>query len=416
MNLPLLFARRYLRSKKSLSVINTTATVSSVAIGVAVAAMVVLMSVFNGFDGLLRSMNKTTEADLVVTPTKGDRVDITLPVWEGVRATEGVEATAFYLEQSVMAEYNGHQMVGTLCGVDDHYTRVVNFTEGGMMWYGDWRLVQGERRKAVVGFAMDALFADGYSVRNAALHGKIALHALRRDNISPLLPIGAINTVEVLHAGTLTDAAPDQTNYIFVSLDVAQKLLTAPDRASALAIRIAEGADMERVQEEVQQVVGEKFRVSNRYERDEALFRVMKVEKASIFFILLLVTLIAAVSIVGSLVMLIIEKRNDTATLYAMGARRDFVRRVFTLEGLLIGLRGAFGGVIGGLAVCVAQMELGLVKMPGNTFLVENYPVDVRASDMVWIIVAVVAVNYLITNFTVRRMIPKNEKPNETRI
>ena len=144
--------------------------------------------------------------------------------------------------------------------------------------------------------------------------------------------------------------------------------------------------------------------------------KVMKVEKASIFFILLLVTLIAAVSIVGSLVMLIIEKRNDTATLYAMGARRDFVRRVFTLEGLLIGLRGAFWGVIGGLAVCVAQMELGLVKMPGNTFLVENYPVDVRASDMVWIIVAVVAVNYLITNFTVRRMIPKNEKPNETRI
>jgi lipoprotein-releasing system permease protein len=221
--------------------------------------------------------------------------------------------------------------------------------------------------------------------------------------------------VKVDHAGTLSDAATELVNHLFVSLDVAEELLAAKDKASAVAVRVAEGKSIERVQAELQKSLGEGWKVENRYQRNEALYKVMKVEKASIFLILLLVTLIATVSIIGSLVMLIIEKRNDTATLYAIGAKNAFVRKVFTLEGLLIGLRGAVWGVVGGLVVCFAQIRLGLVKMPGNTFLVENYPVEVRLTDIIVIVVAVVAVNYVITKLTVRRMVPKIDKPDETR-
>lgn len=415
MHLPLLFARRYLRSRKSFSVINTTTTVSSVALGVAVAAMVVLMSVVNGFNSLLNTIHDTTEADLVIVPARG----ATFPVEElprgVVESVEGVAACSYYLEESVMAEYDGRQMPATLRGVDEHYTQVVPLADSGMVWYGGWQLVHGERRRAVVGFDLDNLFADGYSVRNAALHGKLSVHALRRENISSLLPISAIRTVEVAHAGTLSDAATELTGHLFVSLDVAEELLSAKGRASAVAIRLSSGAKMARVQKELQGAVGEGFVVENRYQRNEVLYKAMRVEKVAIFTILLLVTLIAAVSVIGSLVMLVIEKRNDTATLYAIGARHSFVQRVFTLEGVLIGLRGAFWGMIGGLAVCFAQMQWGLVKMPGSTFLVENYPVEVHWGDIVVIMVAVVAVNYVITKLTVRRMVPKINKPDETR-
>lgn len=415
MHLPLLFARRYLRSRKSFSVINTTTTVSSVALGVAVAAMVVLMSVVNGFNSLLNTIHDTTEADLVITPAKG----ATFPTEElprgVVESVEGVAACSYYLEESVMAEYDGRQMPATLRGVDEHYTQVVPLADSGMVWYGGWQLVHGERRKAVVGFDLDNLFADGYSVRNAALHGKLSVHALRRENISSLLPISAIRTVEVGHAGTLSDAATELTGHLFVSLDVAEELLSATGRASAVAIRLIPGAKMARVQKELQRAVGEGFVVENRYQRNEVLYKAMRVEKVAIFTILQLVTLIAAVSVIGSLVMLVIEKRNDTATLYAIGARHSFVREVFTLEGVLIGLRGAFWGMIGGLAVCFAQMRWGLVKMPGSTFLVENYPVEVRWGDVVVIMMAVLAVNYVITKLTVRRMVPKINKPDETR-
>lgn len=415
MHLPLLFARRYLRSRKSFSVINTTTTVSSVALGVAVAAMVVLMSVVNGFNSLLNTIHDTTEADLVITPARG----ATFPVEElprgVVESVEGVAACSYYLEESVMAEYDGRQMPATLRGVDEHYTQVVPLADSGMVWYGGWQLVHGERRKAVVGFDLDNLFADGYSVRNAALHGKLSVHALRRENISSLLPISAIRTVEVGHAGTLSDAATELTGHLFVSLDVAEELLSAKSRASAMAIRLIPGAKMARVQKELQRAVGEGFVVENRYQRNEVLYKAMRVEKVAIFTILLLVTLIAAVSVIGSLVMLVIEKRNDTATLYAIGARHSFVREVFTLEGVLIGLRGAFWGMIGGLAVCFAQMQWGLVKMPGSTFLVEDYPVEVRWGDVVVIMVAVLAVNYVITKLTVRRMVPKISKSDETR-
>ena len=415
MRLPLLFASRYLRSRKSLSVINTTATVSSVAIGVAVAAMVILMSVMNGFNSLLHSIHNTTEADLIISPARGATFDREGAMEEVLTSAEGIAAYSFYLEESVVVEYGRKQMFATLRGVDEEYAEVVPLADSNMVWYGNWSLAHGERRRAVVGFELDNIFADGYSVRNAALHNKLSIHAMRKENISSLLPMSAIRTVRVDHAGTLSDAATELTNHLFVSLDVAEELLASEGRASKVAVRVAEGAKMEEVQKWLRQELGEGFKVENRYERNESLYKVMKIEKASIFLILLLVTLIATVSIIGSLVMLIIEKRNDTATLYAIGARNTFVRRVFTLEGVLVGLRGVVWGVIGGLVVCWAQITFGLVKMPGNTFLVENYPVEVRGGDVVMIILAVMAVNYVITKLTVRRMVPKINKPDETR-
>lgn len=413
MKLPLLFASRYLHSKKSLSVINTTATVSSVAVGVAVAAMVILMSVYNGFDTLLRDIYDTIEADITITPTKGKTFEMEAYDWESLVAeVEGVGATSLVLKENIMAEYKGRQMFATVCGVDDNYPNVVPLADDDQLWYGKWQLKHGQVRKAVVGRTIDELFADGYSVKNTSFHERLTLHALRRENFSPLLPMGAIKSHKVRHAGTLNnDSSRELTNYVFVSIDVAQELLTAADRASEVVVRVADGAKIEQVQQRLADRLGDQWVVKNRYELNDSLYKAMRFEKWSIFFILLLVTLIAAVSIVGSLMMLIIEKRGDIDTLYAIGARRSLVRQIFRAEGVLIGARGIVGGLVLGLAVAVAQMKLGLIRMPGSTFIIDFYPVEIRPLDILGVVAAVALVTIVITNLTVSRMIPRTTKP-----
>ncbi len=413
MKLPLLFASRYLHSKKSLSVINTTATVSSVAVGVAVAAMVILMSVYNGFDTLLRDIYDTIEADITITPAKGKTFEMEAYDWGSLAAeVEGVEGVSLVLKENIMAEYKGRQMFATVCGVDDNYPNVVPLANDDQLWYGKWQLKHGDVRKAVVGRTIDELFADGYSVKNTAFHERLTLHALRRENFSPLLPMGAIKSHKVRHAGTLNnDSSRELTNYVFVSIDVAQELLTAADRASEVVVRVAEGAKMEQVQKRLADRLGDRWEVKNRYELNDSLYKAMRFEKWSIFFILLLVTLIAAVSIVGSLMMLIIEKKGDIDTLYAIGARRSLVRQIFRTEGVLIGARGIAGGLVLGLAVAVAQMKLGLIRMPGSTFIIDFYPVEIRPLDILGVVVAVALVTIVITNLTVSRMIPRTTKP-----
>ncbi len=414
--LDILFARRYLRSRKSLSVINTTAAVSSVAIGVAVAAMVILLSVYNGFDNLLRSLTNTTEADIIVTPARGKSFASESLDWKALEQTPGVAHHSAYIEESVMVEYHGRQAFATLRGVDENYTDVVGLDEPEMLFYGSWQVALGELRRVVVGRDIDQIFADGFSVRNTAVHGPLKILSLRKESISPLLPISAIKSDSLRHSGTLSERANTLGSHIFTSLDWAQEFLSSKGRLSAVAVAVTPGERIERVVEQLEERLGEEFRVQSRYQANEALYKATKFEKWSIFFILLLVTIIAGATIIGSLVMLITEKRNDIATLYSIGARRGFVARIFTLSGVLIGARGVVGGIVLGVGVCLVQILFGVIKMPGSTFLIEEYPVELRVGDLVGIALSVLAVTWIITNFTISRMIPRGDKPNETRI
>lgn len=413
--LQLRFAARYLRSAKSLSVINTTAMVSSVATGVAVAAMVILMSVYDGFDAIVKGLYATSEADLVVTPARGKTFDVGMVDWDELAATEGVAAYSSYLEESVMMEYHAREMFATLRGVDSSYTDVVPLDGEGMMWYGEWKLTHGDFRRMVAGRSVDQIFADGYSTKNASLHDGVTIHTLRKESISPLVPISAIKSRTIRHAGTLSEKATTLTDHLFTSLDWAEELLSSEGRRSAIVMRVEEGAKIGRVAKRVESVLGEEFVVKSRYEANEAVYKATKFEKWAIFFILLLVTIIASATIISSLVMLTTEKRNDIATLYSMGARHSFVAEVFRLAGLLIGLRGVVGGLVLGVVVAGAQQLWGIIKMPGSTFMIENYPVRVVFTDLLGIVVAVTAVIWIITNFTISRTIPKSDKPDEIR-
>ena len=398
-----LFARRYLFSAKSHSVINVISAVSVVAVGVPVAAMIILMSVFNGFAGLVDGMQSAFDADLEVRPREGKTFMTDALPTDSIRSIEGVRGASFALEQSALAEYGGRQVVITVRGVDDNYTDVLPMTD--YVQTGEFELRLGEIEQACVGSSV----AYRLGVRTF-LDTPLNLYSPRRGEISTLLPIDAYTHRRTWPSGVFMISGDVDDGYILTTIELAQSLFDYDGRASQLLVDVRDEASLERTRDAVQTAVGDDFKVVTRLEQQAALYRIMKYEKWGIFFISLLVLIIASFSIVGSLAMLIIDKRDNITTLRAIGARTEFVRSIFTGQGALIGLLGAAIGLVLGVGVCWAQQHFGLIEMPGTTFVVRYYPVEMKLTDILLIIAAMAIVTMAITQLTVRTMIRPTEK------
>ncbi|MBP3612662.1 MAG: ABC transporter permease [Rikenellaceae bacterium] len=398
-----LFARRYLFSAKSHSVINVISAVSVVAVGVPVAAMIILMSVFNGFAGLVDGMQSAFDADLEVRPREGKTFMTDALPTDSIRSIEGVRGVSFALEQSALAEYGGRQVVITVRGVDDNYTDVLPMTD--YVQTGEFELRLGEIEQACVGSSV----AYRLGVRTF-LDTPLNLYSPRRGEISTLLPIDAYTHRRTWPSGVFMISGDVDDGYILTTIELAQSLFDYDGRASQLLVDVRDEASLERTRDAVQGAVGDDFKVVTRLEQQAALYRIMKYEKWGIFFISLLVLIIASFSIVGSLAMLIIDKRDNITTLRAIGARTEFVRSIFTGQGALIGLLGAAIGLVLGVGICWAQQHFGLIEMPGTTFVVRYYPVEMKLTDILLIIAAMVIVTMAITQLTVRTMIRPTEK------
>ena len=394
-----LFARRYLLSRNSLSVINIISKVSIFAVGIPVAAMVILMSVFNGFDNLVKGMYTVFDPDLLVVPAEGKTFSMDEIPAEALYA-EGVEGFSFVLEESVLLQYRGRQTTARLRGVDASYDRVVPVRD--VVYRGDYELRFGDMGQAVVGQGI----AYDLGIRTA-LFDKLYVYAARRGEYSSLLPVDGYKVDGIFPAGIFSlDAETDRT-YVLTTLEFAQNLLDYPNRASAIAVNTGD-ARQETVRKRLAAELGDEFNVMTRYEQKASMYRIMKLEKLGIFFISLLVLVIASFSIVGSLVMLILDKRPDVRIMFTMGADVKFVRRIFVGEGMLISGIGTAGGLVVGLLFSLVQQYFKLIKIGAPTFVVDAYPVLVRPLDIVAIAFASMIVTWVINELTVRRMIPKS--------
>ena len=394
-----LFARRYLLSRNSLSVINIISKVSIFAVGIPVAAMVILMSVFNGFDNLVKGMYTVFDPDLLVVPAEGKTFSMDEIPAEALYA-EGVEGFSFVLEESVLLQYRGRQTTARLRGVDASYDRVVPVRD--VVYRGDYELRFGDMEQAVVGQGI----AYDLGIRTA-LFDKLYVYAARRGEYSSLLPVDRYKVDGIFPAGIFSlDAETDRT-YVLTTLEFAQNLLDYPNRASAIAVNTGD-ARQETVRKRLAAELGDEFNVMTRYEQKASMYRIMKLEKLGIFFISLLVLVIASFSIVGSLVMLILDKRPDVRIMFTMGADVKFVRRIFVGEGMLISGIGTAGGLVVGLLFSLVQQYFKLIKIGAPTFVVDAYPVLVRPLDIVAIAFASMIVTWVINELTVRRMIPKS--------
>ena len=400
--LPLFFARRYLFSKKSHSVINIVSGVSAFSVAIPVMAMVILLSVFNGFEGLIKSMYRSFDPDIRITPVRGKVFPIDSLPRERFLAIDGVRDAAYALEDNAVFEYRARQAFGTMCGVDSLYRQVVPLDS--LRTEGVFQLQFGDFPEAYVGQGM--AYALGIRVN---LNSPISVYVPRRGRVSPLLPYSFYKKQNIFPSGVFALEAEVDGKYVIVPLHFAQELLDYPGQASSVAIRLEADASPQRVQQQIGQWLGDDYKIQSRYQQKESFYRIMMYEKWGIYFIILLVLVIASFSLIGSLVMLIIEKRKDSQTLVTMGADTKLLRKIFVAEGMLIYLIGAGGGLLLGVALALAQQHFGFLKLSGETFLIDAYPVEVHPSDLAWVIVTFVSVSYLISVLTVRAMIPKKE-------
>ena len=395
-----LFARRYLFSAKSRSVINLIAALSVVAVAIPVAAMVILLSVTNGFEELIHGSYSVFDAPLQIQPRTGHDFPIEEIDTTALSRIEGIDGWSAILEQKILIEANGHQITATLRGVDDHYGEVLPIADAVTVGTAEYRL--GELDRLIMGHL------TGYELGFRQLLGaKVNLYAVRRGSFSSLVPFANYTTrQQVPVVGFFSVDYAAEREYVVGPLRLAQEMLEREHAVSAILIRTQHP---ERVRRALEELLGEEFRVVDSEELRASFYRLVRLEKWGIFFIALLVLLIASFSVVGALSMLILEKRDERLTLHALGASDGFIRSIFRREGYLICLLGGVIGLVLGVALSLAQQELGLIRMPVETFLTDAYPVKLRATNLLLVAGVTALVGWGLCSLTVHNMI-KQEK------
>lgn len=377
-------------SPKSHSVINIIAMVSLLAVAVPTAAMIILMSMFNGLTATITQYNHAVDADIEIVARRGQTFNTEAIDMDRIRTTKGVVATTCYIEQSVMASANGRRTTISLRGVDTSYCKVIPL---------DKHLVFGDFNRIKAG----DLILSNTVASQLSLYGMgqpIDLYALNRKQISSLLPTSGIaHTTSHLGGEVITNTANDATLAIG-ELGRTQHLLNYNNKLSCVAIKVAPGHDADEVRERLQNVVGNDLEVRTRNQKNASTFAILRIEKLAILLIGVLIATVAAFSIVGSVLMLITEKQRDISTLRAMGASKRLVVSIFTGEGMLLTLSGSILGTLLGVGFAMGQLHYGWIKIPGNMIL-ESYPVEINALEIVAINAIMISIGWLISRLTV---------------
>ena len=398
MRLSRFIAWRYLFAKKSHNVINIISIISAAGIAVGRAALVVILSIYNGFDSIVRDLNDSHTADVMISPATG-KVFTLDDRFAFLHDDPRVAAACGVLEESVFVQYGERNKVVTAKGVDSLYERVTGLRD--YMVEGEFSLAFGDLNQVVLGRTV----ALELGARPAFLQPILAWFPSRTQQVDLLNPLGSLHQVRLHPAGIVSLEQNFDQKYLIMPLDALRELLEYDDEVSAVEIYLKpdalnrHGLAPRSFLSQVQDKLGPDFRVRDRQQQNTTLYKLLKYEKIAIYLILLFVMLIVSFNIYGSLSMLIIEKRDDIATLRAMGADDALVGQIFTREGWLISLLGIFSGVAIGLLICWAQQRFGLVKMPGN-FVVDAYPVVVQAADILLIIAGVALIGWLISLLT----------------
>lgn len=391
MNLKLFIALRYLFSPKSHSVINIISVVSMVAMAVPVAALILLLSIFNGLELMVKDHLQAVDADLRITAVEGTTFAIEEIDSLAISHLSGVRSLSFVLEQSALAEKEGQRALITLRGVDRNYAATLPIAE--RLVGGSFTTELDDGNSIVVGQRI----AMQLGLQRLNVGEQIHLYAINRQRISTLLPVGGYTRRDLPVAGVFS-IDEDNGAVAFTSLRMAQDLFNYPDRASSVELALEVGADPKDVAQDVAAIVGEEFQVKTRYESN-SIYRLMNIERWGVFLIAVVVMLIASLSIVGTLIMVIIDKQDDIRTLRMMGASRQLIVGLFSTEGRIMASISLVVGVVIGVGLCLVQQYLGVVSISTQTLLIESYPIYLRWSD-----VALTAVAYLLIALTVIRL------------
>ena len=401
MNFPFYIARRYLFAKKSTNAINVISAISVVGVAVATMAMIIVLSVFNGFSSLVGSLFTHFDPQLKVIPVEGKTVAADDTMLVAIRQMPEVLVATDCVEDMALAVYEGKQQMVTIMGVDDNFRKQ---TQIDAILYGDgtFELHDGDMQYGIPGIK---LAQDIGMLANWG--GWLAIYAPTREGqLDMSNPQGGFSVDSLLSPGCVFAVNQNKYDgaYIITSTAFARRLFDQQGCVSSLLLKLKEPRQTDAVKKKIRTMTQGRFRVLDRYEQQADTFRIMQIEKFLAYIFLTFILIVASFNIVGSLSMLIIDKKDDVQTLRNMGATDRQVAGIFMFEGRLIAVIGAVAGLIIGLILCVLQQQYGLVKLGSSSgsFIVDAYPLSIRLSDIILVFVTVVAISWLAVWYPVR--------------
>ena len=385
-------AGRYLIAKKSHNVINIISAISAIGMAIGTAALIIILSVYNGFDSLIRSMMSNVEPDLLITPATGKVFIPDDEAFDWIYDQPSVKNMCCVLEEDVFISYDGKQGLAKAKGVDWIYEEESPLKDH--IRDGEFRLHRGDIPMASIG----ASLAYEMGINPRFLSPVEIYFPSRTRRISMANPMSSIEFIKVWPSSTFSINTEVDQELMILPIEKMRELLEYDEEVSAVELRLMDGTDrkeLKRLQEEIGRLLGPAFKVKDRFQQNESLYKMMKYEKAAIYMILIFVIIIIAFNIFGSLSMLIIEKKSDIETLRSMGAQDSLIRRIFVLEGWMISLTGLAAGLVVGIGFALLQQHFGFIKMPGH-FVVQAYPIILSLTDILLTAAGVAIVGWLI--------------------
>ena len=410
MNFPLYVARRYLFSKKSTNAINVISVISVIGVAVATMALVIVLSVFNGFHDLVATFFTNFDPQLEVVPTQGKTAPSDDPLLAKMKALPEVDVATESVEDQALAIYQDHQAMVIVKGVDDNFDQLTHIKD---ILFGDgtYSLHAGNLQYGIMGIRLAAALGTG-----ARFGDYLHIYAPQKEGqFDATNPSEAFVVDSLLSPGVVfsVNQSKYDKNYIIAPIAFARNLFEQQGRLSSLEFRLKDGSDLDAVKKEMQEIGGAKYKVMDRFEQQADTFKIMQIEKYIAYIFLTFILIVACFNIIGSLSMLIIDKKEDVVTLRNLGANDRQISQIFLFEGRLISAFGAIIGIGLGLLLCWLQQQYGLVSLGSSSgsFVINAYPVSVHYDDVALIFLTVIVVGWVAVWYPVKRSLTPNPSP-----
>lgn len=395
MNTPYFIAKRYLFSKKSVNAINFISGISMLGVFVGSAALVIILSVFNGFENVVLSMYNTFTPEIIIEPSKGKSFDPNTQAFLELKRDQRINNYTEVLQEKALLRYGERQHIAQIKGVSEDFLKRKQLDS--TLLEGSFVLREGKTNYAVVGSLVQLYLT--LNIHND--FEPLNIYSPRKGAGNSINPADEI-TLKSIHPSGVFKIQQQFDETVIVSLDFARELLEEEKNVSAIEIYLNSGVSLEAFQEEITKRLGNNYIVKNRIQQNELLYKILNSEKWAIFVILTFVLIIAVFNIVGSLTMLVIDKKKDIVILNSIGANNSLIQQIFFMEGMMISLIGCISGMTTGLAFCIAQQRYGFITMSEASFIPDAYPIGLKLTDFIMVFLTVTVISVITSGISSR--------------
>ena len=389
------FAWRYFRAKKSANAINIIAWVTTSVIAFATCCQILVLSVFNGFEDLVKSLYTTFYSDLRISPAKGKTIFLSNDDLKKINNQKYVQLTSSIAEEKALLQNGDNQTVIYLKGVDDNYDKISNLSE--KITRGTYETGDQEHPKLILGSGIQN--ATGISL-NPLFNSDPITVILPKSNSRSTDPLESLSEGNIAPSAVFSVQQDFDNQFAITNISfVKQQMGFDADEYTSVNIKLKKGFNAEDAKKDLSNLLGPKYLIQTKYEQNSNLYNTMRLEKWAIFAVLTLILIIAAFNMVSALTMLVLEKKRDISILQAMGSNRVLIRKIFLTEGILLGVIGAFAGIVLAIIICLLQLKYHLIAMQGGSFLIDYFPVKMVFSDFILVAITAISISFIASWF-----------------